>query len=129
MACTILLADDAAYIRSVLRIRLELEDGFEIVAEAEDGSEAIHMASLHQPDVVIIDNSMPVMTGLEAIPGLKRVSPGTKVVMFSSADDSVRREALKLGADAFVSKSEPLDACIEEVADGCKGRMSTANTV
>ena len=120
MACTILLADDAAHIRYVLRLRLELEDGFEIIAEAEDGSEAVEMASLHQPNVVVIDNSMPVMTGLEAIPRLKSVAPSTKVVMFSSADETVRREALLLGADAFVSKSEPLDTCVEEVAEGCK---------
>ena len=120
MACTILLADDAAYIRSVLRLRLELEDGFEVVAEAEVGSEAVEMASLHQPNIIIIDNSMPVMTGLEAIPHLKTVSPAARVVMFSSADESVRLEALQLGADAFVSKSEPLESCVEQVAEGCK---------
>lgn len=120
MACTVLLADDTDHIRLVVRMRLEREDGFEVVAEAGNGAEAVELASIHRPDVVVIDNSMPVMTGIEAIPKLKSVSPASKVVMLSSGDEAVRREALAVGADAFVSKSDPLEECIDEVADGCK---------
>lgn len=118
LSCTILLVDDMRHVREVLRLRLELEDGYTIVAEARDGREAIEMASQHQPDVAIIDHSMPVLTGLEAIPELKTVSPRTRVIMFSSSDE-VRPHALEAGADAFISKSHPLEECIKEVASGC----------
>ena len=119
MACTVLLADDLDHVRMVLRMRLELEDGYEIVAEAADGREAIAMASLHQPDVVILDNHMPVMSGLEALPHLRAAAPSARVVMFSSDTDAERR-ALAAGADAFVSKSDPIEACIDQVAVGCR---------
>lgn len=119
MACTVLLADDLDHVRQILRIRLELDDEFCVVAEARDGRNAIMMASMHQPDVIVLDNQMPVMTGLEALPRVKEVAPHARVVMFSS-DDDVEWRALAAGADAFVNKSEPLESCIDEVAVGCR---------
>lgn len=119
MACTVLLADDRDHVRQILRIRLELDDEFRVVAEARDGENAIMMASMHQPDVIVLDNQMPVMTGLEALPRVKEVAPRARVVMFSS-DDDLEGKALAAGADAFVNKSEPLEACINEVAVGCR---------
>lgn len=119
MTCRILLADDLDHVRSILRIRLELEDEFRVVAEACDGERAVQLASVHQPDVVILDNRMPVLSGLEAIPLVKQVAPQARVVMFSS-DNDLEHDALAAGADAFVNKSEPLESCVDQVAIGCR---------
>lgn len=119
MKCRILLVDDRDYVRAVLKIRLEMEEDFIVVGEAADGHEAVVMASAHQPDVVVMDNDMPVMTGLEALPRLKEVSPGSWVVMFSS-DADLEPRAITAGVDAFVNKSEPMDSCVDEVAVGCR---------
>ena len=114
MDCRILVVDDALFFRTLLRLRLEDEEGFSVVAEACDGREAVELARVHQPDVVIIDTAMPLMDGVTALPLLKEASPESRIVLMSTEHEKAM-EALRKGADAVVDKSESLSVCIDEI--------------
>jgi DNA-binding NarL/FixJ family response regulator len=112
----VLLCDDSPQIRELVRIVLELE-GNEVVSEAENGREAVDEAKRLQPDVVLLDLSMPVMDGLEALPEIKRVAPEARVVVLSGFDnDRLVSQALALGADLYVAKGGDPDEIVEAVA-------------
>jgi putative Holliday junction resolvase len=80
----VVLCDDSAQLRELVRILLE-RDGHEVVGEAENGREAIAEAEKEQPDVVLLDLSVPVLDGLEALPEMRRVAPAAKVVVLSAS--------------------------------------------
>src|SRR3989304_1727044 len=101
----ILIADDHGVLRAGLRVLLNAEPDMEIVSEAEDGSGAITKAKEFQPDIVLLDVSMPGTGGLQAIRHIKRVAPACKVLILSMHDDeSYLREALKAGASGYALK-------------------------
>ena len=103
----VLLVDDVRDLRTLLRMALEGEGSFEVVAEAENGLEAIEQAALHQPDLVVLDLSMPVLDGLEALPRILQSAPGARVVVLSGFDGSrMRAPALAAGAVAYVEKGD-----------------------
>ena len=104
-AVRVLLADDAPDIRMLLRFALGCESGLEVVGEAANGREAVDLAASLQPDVVVLDLSMPVMDGLQAIPELLRVCPALRIVVLSGFDEGrMRQVALDLGAHAYLEK-------------------------
>jgi DNA-binding NarL/FixJ family response regulator len=112
----VLLCDDSPQIRELVRIVLELE-GNEVVSEAENGREAVDEAERLQPDVVLLDLSMPVMDGLEALPEIKRVAPEARIVVLSGFDnDRLVSQALALGADHYVPKGGDPDEIVDAVA-------------
>ena len=78
-----LLVDDVEDIRALLRLLMEQDGRFDIVAEASNGEEALALAERHQPNVVVLDLAMPVMDGLTAIPGLRAIVPDVRVVILS----------------------------------------------
>ena len=107
MPIRVLIADDTPDIRLLLRSSLRLNDAFEVVAEASDGVESIREAARHQPDIVILDLAMPLMDGLEAIPAIRRRSPGSKIVVLSVfPSERMAGPALEAGADAYLEKTE-----------------------
>lgn len=112
----VLLCDDSPQIRELVRIVLELE-GNEVVSEAENGREAVDQAERLQPDVVLLDLSMPVMDGLEALPEIKRVAPEARIIVLSGFDnDRLVSQALALGADHYVPKGGDPDEIVDAVA-------------
>jgi DNA-binding NarL/FixJ family response regulator len=112
----VLLCDDSPQIRELVRIVLELE-GNEVVSEAENGREAVDEAERLQPDVVLLDLSMPVMDGLEALPEIKRVAPEARIIVLSGFDnDRLVSQALALGADHYVPKGGDPDEIVDAVA-------------
>ncbi|MFD8557619.1 response regulator [Streptosporangium canum] len=118
----VLLADDEAMIRAGVRAILAVDPEIEVVAEAGDGREAIDLVLSHRPDVVLLDIRMPRMDGLSAVAELRRVAPGTAVVMLTTfgEDDYIAR-ALGEGAGGFLLKSgdpRELLAGIHAVAEG-----------
>lgn len=118
---TVLVVDDDTFVRSLLREILEtgLVDGPVTVLEAENGAEAIARAAEHRPDLVFLDLFMPGTSGLEALPEIKAVSPGSRVVVVSSMEtESMVAEALSRGAAAFVGKPfhpEEIEAIVRDV--------------
>lgn len=120
MAARVLLADDTPDIRALLRLVLSRQDDFEVVAEASDGSEAIDMARRHHPDVVLLDLAMPVMDGLEAIPGVRQAVPDCKIVVLSGFNaDQMAAEAMSAGADAYIEKGTPPMRLVSELRRIC----------
>lgn len=118
--CRVLLADDTPEIRLLVRMALELAGGFEIIGEAGDGAEALHLSGNHKPDAIVLDLAMPVMDGLEAIPAIKRDSPGTKILVLSGFNASqMKREAMEAGADAYIEKGEPAHMIVQLLQQLC----------
>ena len=101
------IADDTPDIRLMVRLTLELDPDIEVVAEAEDGCQAIRVVAEHAPDVLILDLSMPVMNGLEALPHVIEASPGTAVIVLSGFSLSVAQQAVDAGARGYVCKGVP----------------------
>ncbi|MFH8368310.1 response regulator [Streptomyces sp. NPDC018031] len=118
----VLLADDEPMIRAGVRAILAAAGGIEVVAEAEDGQQAVGLTLRHRPDVCLLDIRMPRLDGLRAAAELRRVSPGTAVVMLTTfSEDEYIASALESGAAGFVLKAgnpRELIAGVHAVADG-----------
>lgn len=96
---TVVLADDHPVVRNGLRALLQSLDGFEVVAEAQDGEQAVRAAQTLHPDVVVMDVRMPVVDGLEATRRITAAVPGTAVVVLTMyEDDDVVFGAMRAGA-------------------------------
>ena len=103
---TILIADDHVTVRAGLRAILEARAGWEVVAEASDGNNAVAAAVKQQPDLAIIDYSMPHLNGLQAAKQIIELRPATKILLFTiDHSDWLAREALRVGALAVLLKS------------------------
>jgi two-component system response regulator NreC len=101
----IVLADDHEVVRSGLRMLLEEEDDFGVVAEASDVESALRMVRGHRPDVLVLDLNMPGDPSLPAIPELVDASPGISVVVLTMQNEpAFAREALSNGASGYVLK-------------------------
>lgn len=109
----VLVADDTATLRLLLRRTLEASNAFEVVGEAADGAEAVALADALQPDMVLLDLSMPVLGGMEAIPQIRRCAPDARVVVLSGfTPDRVGSRALKVGAVAILEKQQRPDELV-----------------
>src|SRR5689334_2064252 len=103
----ILICDDNPNIRYLLRVFIETKTPFEICGEAGHGTEAIEKARKLQPDLILLDLSMPVLGGAEAATILKAMLPRTKIILFSMHMDTVPRSlAAVVGVDLALSKSD-----------------------
>ena len=101
--------DDEEDIRLLLGKFLSRDDRFEVVGEAVNGQEALDLCAEVETDVVVLDLNMPVLDGMATLPLMREQCPEVEIVVFSAfADDGRRREAERLGAAAFLDKSEPL---------------------
>jgi DNA-binding NarL/FixJ family response regulator len=116
----VLLADDHAVVRSGLRTVLESEPDIEVVAEAEDGSEAVEKAIANEVDLAILDVSMPRLTGIQATVELIRRRPGVRVLILSVHEsEQYFFEALKAGASGYVLKT----AANRDLIEACRSSM------
>ncbi|MBZ0315711.1 MAG: response regulator transcription factor [Anaerolineae bacterium] len=105
MTIKILIADDHAVLRSGLRLLLNAQPDINVVAEADDGSEALVLAGQLNPDLIVLDLSMAGLGGLEALPLLRRTSPNSRILILTMHDDeSYLRQALREGAHGYVLK-------------------------
>ena len=103
----VLLVDDYSAVRSLVRQLFELEPDFEIVGEAENGRDAVEKAENLKPDLIILDLSMPVMTGFDAAPKLRKLLPDTRIILFTVQEGSeVERQARAAGIHAVVPKNQ-----------------------
>jgi len=107
MGTRVLIVDDHPLTRAALSGLLE-QNGFSVVAEAEDGSEAIGQARQLQPDLVLLDLSMPDVSGLDALPRIRAAAPGCEVVVLTaSGTEENLLGAIRGGAAGYLLKSEP----------------------
>ncbi|MGH8372262.1 MAG: response regulator [Gammaproteobacteria bacterium] len=118
---TILLADDHPMFRQGLKALLE-RDGFDVIAEAEDGHKAVHMARHLNPNVAVVDLSMPLLNGIDAARSMHRHAPDTHVVLLTMYEEEAYvLEALRAGIRGYVLKAQAtadLLSAIHEVMRG-----------
>jgi DNA-binding NarL/FixJ family response regulator len=129
MAVRILLVDDHPIVRQGLRTLLEGRSGWEVVGEASDGIEALDKVETLQPDVVVLDVTMPRMNGLETCRSIQQKQKTTGLeVLFVTQHDSphMMREALDAGARGYVVKSNAARDLLEAVEAVSQHRVFTA---
>lgn len=117
MEATVLIVDDHPLTRDALATLLRGSE-FEVVGEASDGEEAIALAGALEPDLVLLDLSMPGLDGLEAIPLIHERAPETRIVVFSGfARTQMGELALSRKAERYVEKGEPLERVREAILE------------
>jgi DNA-binding NarL/FixJ family response regulator len=118
----ILIADDHGIVRAGLRMLLDRQEGMNVVAEAEDGVEAVEKALAGKPDIAILDVAMPRMTGLQAARHIREQAPDVHVLLLSMHDDErYLLEALKAGASGYVLKRAADTDLVEAVRAVARG--------
>lgn len=112
----VLLVDDQPVVRRGLRVRFQLEPDMQVIGEASTGSEALALAQILTPDVVLMDIEMPDMDGIEATVALRTVVPQSIVVILSiHTDRQTRMKAQAAGAVAFVEKRGTTDILLAAI--------------
>ena len=107
----VLVCDDSEAFRALLRYTLQEDPGIEVVGEAADGMAAIQEAERLQPDVVLLDLTMPILDGMDAIAAVLQRAPGAQVVALSGwGAERMEQAALDQGAIAYVEKSDDVEA-------------------
>jgi DNA-binding NarL/FixJ family response regulator len=121
---TVLLAEDHTVVREGLRSLLQVDPGFTIVAEAENGREAVELVRRHRPAVVVMDIAMPLLNGVEALRRILAFAPETKGLMLSAhGDDEYVFRAISAGASGFLlkqSSAQLLAHALREIVNGRK---------
>ena len=109
MAKSVLIAEDHTLVRQAICSLFDAQQDFEVCGDAENGEEAVEMAQVLHPDLIVLDLSMPVMNGVEAAHALRRFVPETPIVgLFSGASDMLSEsKARSEGISALVSKTQP----------------------
>jgi two-component system response regulator NreC len=119
---SVVIVDDHAVVRSGLRMLLESEDDIHVEDEGGSAEEAVRLARLYKPDVVLLDVTMPGRSGLEAAADIKQAAPKAAILVLSMHDDpSYVREAFSSGASGYLLKEAAdadLVAAVREVASG-----------
>ncbi len=117
----VLLCDDAEGFRALMRSTLEADPSIEVVGEAADGLAGVEATAELQPDVVLLDMSMPRMGGLQAIPKMRRSAPRASIIGLSSlAAERMAGPSIEIGAHTYLEKGtglEDIRAAIHEAAD------------
>jgi DNA-binding NarL/FixJ family response regulator len=108
MSNGILVVDDNANIRHLLRVFVET-NGFKVCGEAENGADAVEKAKQLRPDLVLLDLTMPIMTGAEAAPILKKLMPQVKIILFTMHADGMNKSfPSPSGVDVVIAKSDSI---------------------
>lgn len=123
MPTRVLLADDHALVRQGLKALLE-KQGIQVVTEASDGQEAVRLAEKAQPEIAILDITMPLLNGVDAARELMKSTPKTKVILLTQHDeDQYVTEALRAGVKGYVLKSQAADDLVHAIREVSKGSV------
>ena len=115
MLKSVLIAEDHAPTREALCSLFTTQKDFEVCGGAENGQEAVEIAQVLRPDLVVLDLSMPVMDGIAAARALRQLMPAVPIIVFSEYSDVLsEREARSEGISALVSKTEPVSVLLDK---------------
>jgi DNA-binding NarL/FixJ family response regulator len=129
-AIRILIADDHALVRESIRAILASQGDMEIVATAGDGNEAVQLAMAHQPDVVVMDISMPSMDGLHATELIHRAQEETSIIILSMhVNAALVQQALRMGARGYVLKRRATDELPEAIRAAVQGQVFLSSAI
>ncbi len=118
----VLLVDDHAIVRDGIKMLLSAQKDIQVVAEAENGEQAIQLAKIHEPDLVLMDISMPVLNGLEAAKEILRICNQTKVILLSMfADEEYVLTAIRSGVAGYLDKQSAAPAVIDAIRSVMNG--------
>jgi DNA-binding NarL/FixJ family response regulator len=114
MSPRVLVVEPHDQMRAVIRALFE-KVGWDVVAEAADGQEAVEKSKNYNPDLVVLEMIMPLKNGVDAAAEIRQSSPSTKLLMFTIHDsEAIRNEVLRVGIDGFVAKSAPSAELLSE---------------
>jgi two-component system response regulator NreC len=123
MPSTILLADDHASVREALAAVIDSEPDLDVVATAANGRDAVRLALQHQPDVAVLDLSMPEMNGMAAAAAIRSASPRTAILALTRhADEAYVLSLLRAGAAGYVLKQSPSSELLKAIRTAAAGR-------
>jgi NarL family two-component system response regulator LiaR len=121
----VLICDDSDALRLLLQVVVGLDPDLGVAGEARNGQEAIAEAARLQPDVILLDLSMPVLTGLDALPAIKAAAPNAHVIAFTGLSASVAEAAvLRAGADSFLEKGALPETIAEVIKQAYAARRN-----
>lgn len=121
MPLQVLLADDHQIVRDGMKVFLERE-GYKVNAEAQNGQEAVRLAVKLQPDVVVLDISMPILNGLDAAREILHHVPGTKAILLTMHDESKYvLDGLRVGVKGFVTKTHAAEDLLQAIRKALQG--------
>jgi DNA-binding NarL/FixJ family response regulator len=110
---TILIADDHKLIRETWRYMLELESSFEVIADCGDAQEAVNIARIKKPHIILMDIDMPPFSGIEATKQVRKFSPGTRTIAVSMhSHPTYVKKMFHAGAKGFITKNSPREEMI-----------------
>lgn len=124
MTTRVFLADDHAVLRSGLRLLLTSQNEYDVVGEASSGAETISLVEQLQPDLILLDLSMPALGGLDALPILRKLVPSARILILTMHDDPhYLRQALKHGASGYVLKKAADTELLSAIRVVLRGEM------
>jgi DNA-binding NarL/FixJ family response regulator len=122
MPTQILLADDHRLVRECLKLFLE-QEGFKVVAEADNGYEAVKLTEELRPDVAVLDVAMPILNGLDAAREIQKVSPKTKTILLTiHGEKSYILEGVRAGAKGIILKNHAAEELLRAIREALSGR-------
>ena len=118
--CRVVVCDDVEDFRRLMVVWIERAEGLRVVGEAENGRDAVELARTEQPDVMLLDLSMPVMDGMAAIPLIRAASPQTQVIVLTGlASPELKRRAIERGARGYLEKGERPSMVVAAIKEAC----------
>lgn len=112
----VIIADDHALFRAGVKTALSLKKDIRIIGEADNGQQLLHLLKHLEPDVILLDIQMPVMDGITALPEIKKLYPGVRIVMLTMHNDqSMISRLMELGANAYLTKNSDSEIIYEAI--------------
>ena len=118
----VLIADDHAVLRSGLKMMLNSQSDMEVVAEASQDSETVLLSEKYQPDIILLDITMPEHGGIKIIPEIKRRCPSSRILVLTMHDDdSYLKDVLKVGGNGYILKKAADTDLLSAIRSVCRG--------